>query len=161
MGWNSQATVRHYQLLGENVSAGEWLARWSPNKCREFNRIYKPKINHQETWLLGERLDSLLCFPALWTSWHMGTHLWSNKSKVSGGKNYGCQRSFPILYPRYSLRGIRSPVTTRIYSTFELLKDYRDGILSCPWLTADIFKSHSNMMRCSDMWMIYIFEQRC
>ncbi|PYH98844.1 hypothetical protein BO71DRAFT_457304, partial [Aspergillus ellipticus CBS 707.79] len=70
-------SVRHYQQIGEHVSAGEWLARWSPNKCREFNRIYQPKRNHQQVQDLGERLDSLLCFPALWTSWHMGTHLLS------------------------------------------------------------------------------------
>lgn len=67
--------VRHYQQLREDVSAGEWLARWSPTKCREFNRIYQPKKNHQQFRVLGQCLDSLLCFPALWTSWHMGTHL--------------------------------------------------------------------------------------
>lgn len=67
--------VRYYQQRGETASANEWLARWSPIKCREFTRIYEPKENKCEFRDLADSLDSLLHFPALWTSWHMGTHL--------------------------------------------------------------------------------------
>ncbi|KAJ5928360.1 hypothetical protein N7466_007316 [Penicillium verhagenii] len=67
--------IRHYQQKGITMAANEWLARWSVTKCREFRRIYEPKANQKELRHLGQRLDKLLCFPALWTSWYMGTHL--------------------------------------------------------------------------------------
>ncbi|EKV12001.1 hypothetical protein PDIG_47160 [Penicillium digitatum PHI26] len=72
--------IRHYQQRDEIDAAKEWLARWSPTKCGEFNRIYEPKGKSQDEFrCLGRRLDALLCFPALWTPWHMGTHLPSLK----------------------------------------------------------------------------------
>lgn len=71
--------IRHYQQRGETDAAGEWLAKWSPTKCREFNRIYYPKESKDAFNSMGEKLDSLLPFPALWKSWFMGTHLPSLK----------------------------------------------------------------------------------
>jgi hypothetical protein len=71
--------VRHYQQQGKTEAAQEWLAKWSPTKCREFNRIYEPKESQSEFRCLGQKLDSLLAFPALWTSWYMGTHMPSLK----------------------------------------------------------------------------------
>ncbi|KAJ6076657.1 hypothetical protein N7499_008638 [Penicillium canescens] len=71
--------TRHYQQRGETEAAEEWLAKWSPTKCREFNRIYHPKENKDAFLKLGQKLDLLLQFPALWKSWFMGTHLPSLK----------------------------------------------------------------------------------
>lgn len=77
--------IRHYQQREEIDAAKEWLARWSPTKCGEFNRIYEPKGKSQDEFrCLGRRLDALLCFPALWTPWHMGTHLPSLKCPEVG-----------------------------------------------------------------------------
>jgi hypothetical protein len=67
--------VRHYQQQGVIKAANEWFARWTLTKCREFRRIYEPKAKQAEFRDLAKHLDMLLCFPALWISWHMGTHL--------------------------------------------------------------------------------------
>ncbi|KAL1885233.1 hypothetical protein Plec18167_001890, partial [Paecilomyces lecythidis] len=67
--------IRYYQRRGETEAAGEWLAKWTPSKCRDFKQIYEPKAdNHRE---FRENLDALLEFPALWRSWLMGAHLLS------------------------------------------------------------------------------------
>lgn len=67
--------VRNYQQRGDAEPAGEWLARWTPTKCRDFKKIYEPKVdNHRD---FRENLDALLRFPALWPPWLMGTHLLS------------------------------------------------------------------------------------
>lgn len=71
--------VRNYQQRGETEAAREWLAKWSPTKCREFNRIYCPKESITAYTSLGHKLDSLLQFAALWEPWFMGTHLPSLK----------------------------------------------------------------------------------
>ncbi|KAJ6008541.1 hypothetical protein N7540_012517 [Penicillium herquei] len=67
--------VRYYQKKGNTKAANEWLARWSPTKCREFNRIYESRGNQRKFERLSFRLDNLLEYPPLWSSWHMGTHL--------------------------------------------------------------------------------------
>jgi hypothetical protein len=67
--------VRHYQLRGEEKPAQEWLAKWSPTKCRDFQRIYEPKRSKDKWKDLANTLDSLLVFPALWIHWFMGIHL--------------------------------------------------------------------------------------
>ncbi|KAE8148510.1 hypothetical protein BDV25DRAFT_141744 [Aspergillus avenaceus] len=72
--------VRHYQLRRDDEAAGEWLARWTPTKCRDFSQIYKIPSNmglqDSNTYdRLRTELDALLEYPALWHSWHMGTHL--------------------------------------------------------------------------------------
>ncbi|KAB8256794.1 hypothetical protein BDV32DRAFT_152947 [Aspergillus pseudonomiae] len=69
--------VRYYQKRGDGEAAGEWLARWTPTKCRDFYQIYKEKPGQDDHGYnnLREGLDALLKFPALWHSWHMGTHL--------------------------------------------------------------------------------------
>lgn len=69
--------IRHYQLRGEEKPAQEWLAKWSPSKCRDFNRIYSPKTSQDQRKILANKLDTLLAFPALWVHWLMGTHLTS------------------------------------------------------------------------------------
>lgn len=67
--------VRHYQTQGNSQAAGEWLARWSVTKCRDFKQIYHSKANrHRE---FRENLENLLPFKGLWTSWLMGAHLLS------------------------------------------------------------------------------------
>ena len=67
--------VRYYQKRGETEPAGEWLARWTPTKCRDFKQIYQPKVDNHRSF--RENLDALLLFPALWAPWLMGTHLLS------------------------------------------------------------------------------------
>ncbi|KAF3394009.1 hypothetical protein F1880_005513 [Penicillium rolfsii] len=67
--------IRHYQLRGEEIPAQEWLAKWSPTKCRDFNRIYEPRKIKDKRKDLANRLDALLVFPALWIHWFMGIHL--------------------------------------------------------------------------------------
>lgn len=67
--------TRHYQRQGATKAANEWFARWTLTKCREFHRIYEPKAKQAEFRNLAQELDRLLCFPALWVPWHMGTHL--------------------------------------------------------------------------------------
>ncbi|RJE24472.1 hypothetical protein PHISCL_03164 [Aspergillus sclerotialis] len=70
-------SVRYYQKRGETEPAGEWLAKWSPTKCRDFKQIYEPKSDsHQQ---FRDSLDSLLDFPPLWKPWQMGAHLLSLK----------------------------------------------------------------------------------
>ena len=69
--------VRYYQQRGDMEPAGEWLARWTPTKCRDFKEIYEPKVdNHHD---FRRNLDALLQFPALWSPRLMGTHLLSLK----------------------------------------------------------------------------------
>ena len=68
-------SARHYERQGNMQAAGEWLARWSETKCRDFRQIYSPKVDlHQE---FREELEGLLPFEGLWTSWLMGAHLLS------------------------------------------------------------------------------------
>ena len=67
--------VRYYQKRGETEPAGEWLARWTPTKCRDFKQIYQPKVDNHRSFC--ENLDALLLFPVLWAPWLMGTHLLS------------------------------------------------------------------------------------
>ncbi|KAB8256767.1 hypothetical protein BDV32DRAFT_152923 [Aspergillus pseudonomiae] len=69
--------IRFYQKRGDGEAAGEWLARWTPTKCRDFYQIYKEKAGQEDHGYnnLRDGLDALLSFPALWRSWHMGTHL--------------------------------------------------------------------------------------
>lgn len=67
--------IRHYQRGGKAEAAKEWLAKWSPTKCREFNRIYCPKASTAAFTSLGDMLDLLLPFSVLWISWFMGTYL--------------------------------------------------------------------------------------
>ena len=71
--------IRQYQRCGKAKAAREWLAKWSPTKCREFNRIYSPKASRAAFTSLGEKLDLLLPFWALWISWFIWTHLPSLK----------------------------------------------------------------------------------
>ncbi|KAH8424209.1 uncharacterized protein LDX57_001966 [Aspergillus melleus] len=70
-------SVRYYQRRGEMEAAGEWLAKWSPSKCRDFKEIYQPKVDNHAAF--RESLDNLLQFPALWSPWLMGLHLSSLK----------------------------------------------------------------------------------
>lgn len=70
-------SVRYYQRRGETEAAGEWLAKWSPSKCRDFKEIYQPKVDNYPAF--RESLDALLEFPALWSPWLMGLHLSSLK----------------------------------------------------------------------------------
>ncbi|KAF7594883.1 hypothetical protein BBP40_007917 [Aspergillus hancockii] len=65
--------VRHYQKQGDHRAAGEWLARWSESKCREFRQLHKAEKNIHHAF--RDSLDDLLPFPGLWPHWQMGTHL--------------------------------------------------------------------------------------
>ncbi|RAH87594.1 hypothetical protein BO86DRAFT_424327, partial [Aspergillus japonicus CBS 114.51] len=67
--------VRYYQKCQNDAAAGEWLAKWSPTKCRDFRQIYRDKGSPYKRF--QKSLDELLDFPGIWQPWLMGTHLLS------------------------------------------------------------------------------------
>ena len=129
--------IRHYQQRGETEAAKEWLGRWSPTKCQEFNRIYVPKNNADEYRSLGERLDQILVFPALWITWYMGTHLPSLKCPEVRGPGLLTRlliyiyRSLLSLYPQYMKHGSPSHVEIQTIWTHAPLRTSRGAALAC------------------------------
>lgn len=104
--------IRYFQQRGETEAARQWLAKWLPTKCREFNRIFSPKESQCAFSSLASHLDLLLDFPALWKSWFMGTHLPSLKCpEVSNRLNIrkfynNAYRNLQIIYHRYIMLGV-------------------------------------------------------
>lgn len=124
----------YYQQQGEPEPAGEWLARWTPTKCRDFKQIYDPKVDSHRNFC--ESLDAFLVFPALWSPWLMGTHLLSLRCpevwiwflwEVSHGADN--IRSLLITSRVFTLHGFILHANILICWTPILLSFWRDNVL--------------------------------
>lgn len=158
--------VWYYQQCGEPEPAGEWLARWSPTKCRNFKQIYEPKVDSHRNF--RESLDALLTFPALWSPWLVGTHFLSLRCpevriqflwEVFHGTDD--IRNLLITSRVFTLHGFTLHVNALICWTPRLLNFWKDDVLVYQKQTAVTLTTSLIRIWHSHMQQILTFDCSC